>query len=246
MKWPQHLSVNAEVIWFVTCFLLRLPAGHNYLNSNGNSGPWPLNSVWDFQDQAVLWEAWVYEYRMLAGGHCMAFPSHKNTNPSCSWVHRTGMCSAAKVAGAASSQNCISLDIGWNTEVAIIACSSHERHHWAQSCCFYHFLFFPCLSLCVRHYQSTTALNHFRSKALTHQSCPEKYSCVLLTETFQFHKYLMKWLPIAKSHFRANCCCGQTTKLLSICLQHHITMNTADKLVIKVLEISPQKQRLFS
>lgn len=37
------------------------------------------------------------------------------------------------------------------------------------------------------------------------------YSCVLLTETFQFHKYLMKWPPIADSHFRANCYCGQTT-----------------------------------
>lgn len=51
----------------------------------------------------------------------------------------------------------------------------------------------------------------------------------------------MKWLPIAESHFRANCCCGQTTKLFSIYLQLHITMNTADKLVIKVLETSPQK-----
>lgn len=147
-KRPQHLSINPKVIWFITHILSPLPAVRNYLNSNENSGPCPLNGVCDLQDQAVRWDARFYNTGcwLVAA----AQPSlHKSTSLDCVWVHRTRMHLAAQGAGAISSWDLITLGTGWHTGVAIIACSP-KKHHRAQSCCFDTFLFFLCFLLYVR------------------------------------------------------------------------------------------------
>lgn len=190
--------------------------------------------------------SWAVRCGVLWGQGAAAWPcSHKSTRPGCSWALR------ACVTLAANQQELWAQGIPWHwTEaetiewqllLALLLRGITQLKAAASISYFHLVLFFIPETLPVsEHIKWYTKQSTYINLSL------RSSSCVLLTETFQFHKYLMKWLPIAGRHSWANCCCGQTTKLLSICLQCHITMNTADKQVIKVLEASPQNLGLFS